>query len=262
MPGAPESGMTGIDAARVEEAGLNALQTQHQLFYDGWLLRLSPGKAKRARSVNAHFGSTLPLDVKISHCEALYARNGLPALFRITPFVRPGELDAALAARGYEAFEETLVMAAPLTAAPVAPAPAKGITLIDVDANGFVDVVCDLRGSTAAQREAQRERLVGSLLPKRMIALRAGGDVVCAAQVAVDGELAGVFDVLTEEGARGNGYATHACAVLLSWAAEHGARAAYLQVSANNAPAVAVYRKFGFATLYTYHYRGRPGEQR
>jgi hypothetical protein len=46
-----------IDIVRVEEAGLNALQTQRQLFYDGWLLRLSPGTAKRARSVNPHFGS-------------------------------------------------------------------------------------------------------------------------------------------------------------------------------------------------------------
>src|SRR5206468_1751271 len=35
---------------RIEEAGLNALQTQRQLFYDGWVLRVSPGKAKRGRS--------------------------------------------------------------------------------------------------------------------------------------------------------------------------------------------------------------------
>ena len=106
--------MAGIDAARIEEAGLNALQTQLQLFYDGWLLRLSPGKAKRARSVNAHFGSTLPVAAKIAHCEALYARHGLPALFRITPFVQPPDLEAALAARGYGTFEPTLVMARPL----------------------------------------------------------------------------------------------------------------------------------------------------
>ena len=77
------------DLRRVEEIGLNALQTQQQLFYDGWLLRLSPGKAKRARSVNAFFGSTLPLSRKIAHCERVYAEHGLPLLFRITPFVQP-----------------------------------------------------------------------------------------------------------------------------------------------------------------------------
>ena len=66
-----------LDARRIEEAGLNSLQTQRQLFYDGWLLRLSAGKAKRARSVNAHFGSTLPLDRKIEHCESVYAQHGL-----------------------------------------------------------------------------------------------------------------------------------------------------------------------------------------
>ncbi len=72
--------------------------------------------------------------------------------------------------------------------------------------------------------------------------------------------LVGVFDVVTAADARGNGYATLACASLLSWAWQHGASVAYLQVTADNAPAIAAYRKFGFATAYTYHYRGRPGE--
>jgi len=73
-----------LDRARIEEAGLNAMQTQRQLFYDGWLLRVSPGVAKRARSVNAHFGSTLPLARKIAHCEDVYAQHALPPLFRMT----------------------------------------------------------------------------------------------------------------------------------------------------------------------------------
>ena len=64
--------MTGLDLRRVEEASLNALQTQRQYFYDGWVLRVSPGKARRARSVNAHFGSTLPIGQKIAYSERLY----------------------------------------------------------------------------------------------------------------------------------------------------------------------------------------------
>lgn len=98
-----------IDAARIEEAGLNALQTQWQLFFDGWLLRLSPGSAKRARSVNPHFASSLPVEAKIDRCETIYAAAGLPALFRITPFRQPPELDDALDRRGYVAFDRTLV---------------------------------------------------------------------------------------------------------------------------------------------------------
>jgi len=65
---------------------------------------------------------------------------------------------------------------------------------------------------------------------------------------------------ITAADARGKGYATLACASLLSWAWQHGACIAYLQVTADNAPAIAAYRKFGFTTAYTYHYRGRDGE--
>ena len=49
---------------------------------------------------------------------------------------------------------------------------------------------------------------------------------------------------------------------LLARAWDRGARCAYLQVDAGNAPALAAYRKFGFETLYEYHYRGREGECR
>ena len=243
MAVAADRPVTPMDAARIEEAGLNAMQTQRQLFYDGWLLRLSPGAAKRGRSVNAHFGSSLPLAGKLAHCENVYARQGLPILFRITPFVQPADLDGVLGDRGYVSFGETLVQAVALDRPPALPEHEEGVVVEAPDTPVFVDAVGDMRASTPQQREAHRERLTHSPLGKRHAVVRAGGRVVCTAQIAVDGALAGVFDVITAPDARRQGHATLACASLLSWAWQHGAHAAYLQVSADNAPAIASYRQ-------------------
>ena len=42
---------------------------------------------------------------------------------------------------------------------------------------------------------------------------------------------------------------------LVSWAAERGATRAYLEVTADNEPAVALYASLGFTEHYRYAYR-------
>jgi len=248
---------SAVDPRRVEEAGLNAVSTPRQLFYDGWLLRLSPGKARRARSVNAHFGSTLPLRGKIAHCARVYEAHGLPLLFRVTPFVQPTALPEALAAEGFAPHDETLVQVAPLDAPPDG---IDGVAAIGpVQAGEWVDAVAALRGSPPLQREAHRERIANSPLDARRLVARVDGEIVAAGQVVLEDGLAGVFDVVTAPRLRGRGVGRALVAALLAQAWERGARAAYLQVDAGNAPALAVYRRFGFATSYTYDYWAPPG---
>jgi len=250
-------GAAGLDLGRVEEAGLNALQTQRQMFYDGWLLRLSPGKARRARSVNPHFGSTHPIADKIAYCERVYAAHHLPILFRMTPFGKPPELEAELVARGYERFDSTLVQVASL---PLPPAEeGADVALSSPPLAGFVDAVARLRGSTRVQRDAHYERLSNTALAFHPVLAVENGAPLATGQVVLDDGLAGIFDVVTADSARGRGLATRVVARLLTWAWERGAVHAHLQVEAANAPALAVYRKFGFATAYAYHYCGRPG---
>jgi GNAT superfamily N-acetyltransferase len=248
----------GSDALRIEEAGLNALQTQRQLFFDGWLLRLSPGSAKRARSVNPHFGSSLPVDAKIDRCETIYAAAGLPALFRITPFRKPPDLDCALDRRGYVAFDRTLVQVMRIEAS--REAPVDGASIESVPVAQFVEAVAAMRTSTPVQRAAHFERLSNTPLSTHAVVARVDGRSVACGQVALDGGLAGIYDMVTAADFRGRGLATAIVTVLSNWALQSGASHAFLQVNDDNAAALAVYRKSGFDTRYTYHYRARPTE--
>lgn len=253
--------MVELDLARVEEAGLNALQTQRQLFFDGWLLRVSPGAAKRARSVNAHFGSTLPLPGKIAHCEAVYGTRGLPTLFRMTPFQQPPDLDAVLERHGYVAFDRTLVQVLALTAPPST----DGVADVALEAppiGEFVAAVGELRASSPEQCAAHFERLGSTPLMTHAVIARVDGRPAACGQATLDHGLAGVFDMVTADFARCRGLARLIVHELLTWAWSHGASHAYLQVNDTNAPALAVYRRFGFETAYTYHYRARPDECR
>lgn len=249
-----------VDATRIEEAGLNALQTQRQLFFDGWLLRMSPGKAKRGRSVNPHFGSSLPLAHKIAYCEERYAACRLPTIFRITPFCKPADLDAALEQHGYVAFGNTLVQLVDL--ARPRPSSRKDLDIESVPVAEFVAAVGALRGSPPGQQAAHLERLAQSPLALHTVVARVDGEPVACGQVACDGDVAAIYDMATAPDWRGRGLASAIVDALLSQADDRGARVAFLQVDDDNVPAIAVYRKFGFATLYTYHYRARDGECR
>jgi hypothetical protein len=54
-----------------------------ELFLDGWLLRFSEGGTIRANSVNPLWPGTRVAAEKILACEAIYAAQGQPAIFRL-----------------------------------------------------------------------------------------------------------------------------------------------------------------------------------
>jgi len=243
------------DARRLEELSLNSSAPPGQLLYDGWLLRLLPGKAKRARSVNAVYPSRLPLEEKIAYCERLFAAAGLPALFRLTPFVEPPGLDAALERLGYGRFDDTAVECAAIDGAL-----ARG-TAQPMDLATWVEAIGDLRGSPPVHRNAHRARLEGMPLALRPMAIAEGGRIVATGLAIVEDDCAGLFDIVTHEDARRRGHARSMVAGLLASARDLGARHAYLQVQAGNTPARSLYRSFGFEERYLYWYRGRDGEQ-
>ncbi|MGH6653970.1 MAG: GNAT family N-acetyltransferase [Actinocrinis sp.] len=65
----------------------------------------------------------------------------------------------------------------------------------------------------------------------------------------------GLSAIETSPAARRRGLAKLVVDALLEWAGEHGATDAYLEVTPDNAPAIAMYDALGFTTHHEYHYR-------
>jgi ribosomal protein S18 acetylase RimI-like enzyme len=246
-------------ARRLEELSLNASGAFQSLLYDGWLLGYRPGPTKRLRCINPFYASTLPLPGKIEHCIRFYAAAGLPAIFRLLPFAQPSALDAWLERAGWGAFERTLVQRTALDALELPELPADAVTLMTVA--DWQAPVARLLKIAPERVEQHAERARAYPLPHAGAVVRRDGDVVACGLVKMEGDHAGLFALHTADAHRGQGLGRAVVAALLGEAARHGARFAYLQVTASNAAAVALYRRFGFATVYDYWYRARAGEQ-
>ncbi|MDE2370620.1 MAG: GNAT family N-acetyltransferase [Burkholderiales bacterium] len=247
--------------ARVEDAGLNASAPPQQRWLDGWILRFSPGKAKRARCVNAVAAGRAAFDTKLRRAAAAYAEVGLPLIFRITPFSLPADLDGEFDRLGYAAFDDTRVMVHASLPSPAIISLPAGWLWSSLDGERYAEAIGALRGSTAVEIRAHAERLALSPVPYRGLAIRreADGELLACGQFAREADLVGLYDVHTRIEDRGRGLGRLLCRRLLAEAAAEGARVGYLQVDADNLAARRVYRDLGFDDAYAYHYRQATG---
>ncbi len=243
--------------SRIEDAGLNASAPPQQRWLDGWLLRFSPGKAKRARCVNAVAAGRLPLADKLRRAADMYREAGLPMMFRVTPFTAPGNLESELAALGMTVLDDTRVMVCTRLPGTTTAGLPPGTHWRPLQAADLADAVGELRGSPVAQRLAHAERLVSSPVPYHGFAICRDADrqLLACGQFAIESDLVGLYDVFTRDGERGRGLATVLCQRLLDQASARGAAVGYLQVEGDNHAARRIYQRLGFIDAYAYHYR-------
>ncbi len=260
--------------SRIEDAGLNASAPPQQRWLDGWLLRTSPGKARRARCINAVAAGRLPLEERLRLATAVFTEAGLPLVMRITRFTQPAELDTQLADRGWTKLDDTRVMVnlalparqtrsadAPMPAPAPALAPA-GLVWQRLGPEAYATAVGDMRGSDKTQQQAHAQRLALSPVPYQGFVLsNAKGQVQACGQFVREAELVGLYNVFTRPEARQQGLAALLCERLLQLAVNEGATVAYLQVERDNHGARRIYQPLGFADAYGYHYRQPPAQQ-
>lgn len=243
------------EIALIEELAANAVPCLVWQELDGWRARYAGGVTRRANSVlAARHGGRLALDEKIALAEAFYRRRGAVCRIQLCPASAPAGLDAALAERGYTTGPPTLVQTGPLE--PMLVNATDQVVVGEAFDEAWLAAYVAGEGETSpAKIAARREMLQRIGPPAGFAAASVDGRLAAVALGVVERGYLGIFSVATAPTHRGRGLAGAALGGLARWARGHGAERAYLQVYSPNAPAISLYARLGFGTLYEYWYR-------
>jgi GNAT superfamily N-acetyltransferase len=236
----------------IEQASLWAWPPERTAGVAGWLLRQGSTATRRQNSVQTGtFSGEMTVERAIAEVEAWYASRARVACFQLTDQSQPPDLDAVLETHGYHPEAPSEVLVRDLALPPPAPA---DVTLEGRPTAFVMQVLADPHWP--ATERAARARLFGRIRRPLTFAVRTAAGMPVAAGLAVaDGPLVGIFAMRTSVTARNAGHGRATLHRLLGWGHAMGARIAYLQVEAANAPAMGLYRNSGFRRLYSYHYR-------
>lgn len=243
-----------MDIVALEKIAARAWPAREEAHLGGWLLRAASGHTGRANSCWTLETPDRPVDDAIQAVEDWYAARGLAPMFRTTDGATvPSDLGALLAARGYAQEMETLVMLGPLTARADAQ-----VSLSSASDAGFREVLFGVEHRGDGDAQERLEVLSRIPAPVAFAKLEVEGRPAAVGVCAVEGEWAGLSAMRTLADARRQGLGRRVVGALHAFAAEAGARRAYLQVEAANDPAIALYRSLGFSPAYAYrHWRRR-----
>jgi ribosomal protein S18 acetylase RimI-like enzyme len=246
--------VTPPDVASLERAALTAVPAPRVLFAGPFVARAHHGGTGRGNAASSlDPAPCADLAHHVARVAAFHAAQGLRPRFRLTPLDPPG-LDALLAAESYAEADETVVLAGPL--APFAAADAEA-TALDAPDEAWLGVIATAEYQTPARQAEKREMPALLAAPAAWMLLRVEGTPAAAAFVVADGLLCGVFDLAVAPDFRRQGLARRVVAAGAAWAAARGARFAYAQVAATNAPSRALFGALGLAEAYRYRYRIR-----
>ena len=263
----PTTTLAPHDIESLERATLDAVCPAAQSELPGWLLPFDAADIGRARSAIPLFHHGLDIAL-LPAIERQYRDHGLPPCFRIadTPGLRHWQ--ERLQALGYRKTDPVHVQIASIadmqaaaglpTAAPRLGSASERpkVMLLDAPAEPWASVY------TAPGFDAEDGALRVQLLSRSRFARYAyvqKADVSLAAgTVCISRNWLSVHGMRTLPHARGQGLGASLLCAFVDLARQRAVTRAFLQVEADNAPALALYRRFGFVSAWTYHYWKAP----
>lgn len=254
MPATPTPGRNLPAVRRLEAVGFRAWPSAFVLYDGSWQIRLTEGHASK------RLNCVVPLDPsdhkdmaeRLEKAAARFAAAGQTLTIRETPLAPPLLIEH-LRREAWTRFETVEVMTVEIESALLPENPIDHLPL--QDAGRFAEACVTLSASGSADAQVVQD-ILSRIRPASgyfLIDDVEKGPRACVLCVQ-DNDLAGIQSLAVAVDARRQGLGTELVSAALRWAKLRGARTAWLQVSAANRPAIALYEKLGFATAYQYHY--------
>jgi len=254
------------DILALEEVAALGWPAPHAEWLGRWLLRAADGWTGRANSVLPLGDPGLDLDTALAQVTGWYAGHGLPPRFQV-PLPARAALDAALADRGWTAYNPTWMLTADVDAVLAAAGPAAPALPVPPPVTPPVTLAVTLAASPSADWLAAYHYRGGDRLPAVaagvmtaadrpvFATVRDGDTVVAIARAVLDAGWAGVTALEVAPEHRRRGLALRVMRALCEWARDQSASRMYLQVADENAAALGLYRRLDFTVHHRYHYR-------
>jgi N-acetylglutamate synthase len=246
--------MTPADIEAIERATLGAVIPEAQEEWGGWIVPFDPGTVGRAKCA-VPLAHAAPEPSSLARIEAAYAARGLPPALRLPRVAAFGAFRAQLAAAGYSEHTLTHVCtAAASRAARVSDGPAAEVRSAPHEAWASVFLGEGFDPVDGASRVRKLSQGADTLFAT----IREGEKPVAAGAAAFSHGWGSVHGMRTAGQYRGRGLAGRVLATLAREAAAKGYPRIFLQVGADNAAALSLYRRAGFEPRWTYSYWHRP----
>ena len=212
-----------------------------------WRIAEGRGGGKRVSAARPMPGAILP-ESEITVAEAAMDDLGQTRLFQIRS--EDEVLDTALAARGYDIIDPTVIFAAPADVLSAKPLPPVSAFLMPEPLAIMRDIWA--AGGVGPARLAVMAR-AGA--PQTMVLGRTADRAAGCAFAALHDGIAMIHAIDVLPGFRRKGTARNMITALAQWARDRGAAHVALAVTASNSGAHALYRSLGMSQYEGYHYR-------
>jgi ribosomal protein S18 acetylase RimI-like enzyme len=216
----------------------------------GWMLRSSNGTGRRVNSANP-LGPDCDLDKIIRICETFYRGKNQAPRFRVLSILNPA-FDSLLEQRGYVEEASTLTFYGDIASIPSAQD--DQVVLTSKLTEEWLEALCRLQKQDDLRHATYRQIIESVAIPCLFASLKHEGRIAASCYGAVHNGLLCLETVVTDEALRGKGFARRIILALLAQMRPQ-ITGLCIQVMADNAPALALYRKFNLQEIYSYHYR-------